>query len=325
MKLRKQSQVQRYICLGGALAVAMMAVCGMACRLGRWLPLSRREPVSLAAGSFNQPSSGFFSSPPARRVINAAISTYGGMRNWRATEGLELEMVWKTYEGTRVIEDPALVQMATTPAPQIRIHYSKIDQVLALGDKGPWAMVRGQPDQSPSIVERAHYTAATMSFFLSLPFYLKDRGVVVRGVETKNWGGQVFDAVTVGFQGGSYPWRADMMTLWFRRPTSVLERCFFVSTGKGSGFDPPPNYRWITWENHTPLNGIPLARRWSFFRAESDGTMKEKLFDIEVTSAMGNRSFLPVLFREPVIEPRIQRLPLVGGEKVIPVPISPKP
>lgn len=234
-------------------------------------------------------------------------------------------MVWKTYEGARIVEDPALVQIATTAQPQIRVHYSKLDQVIALGDKGPWAMLRGQPDRNASIVDRAHYTAATIQFFLSLPFNLKDRGIVIRGAETKIYGGQVFDTVTMGFRGGSYPWQADAMTLWFQRPNALLVRCFWVSTAKGSDIGPPPNYLMITWENHVSLSDIPLARRWSFFRAESDGTMKEKRFDIEVTSAVANRSFMPVLFREPVIEPRIQRLPVVGGEKTTPTLPTPTP
>jgi len=229
-----------------------------------------------------------------------------------------METVRKTYEGPRVIEDPSLVQLATTAQPQIRIEYRKTDQVFSVGDRGPWAMMRGKVDENPSVVARARFIASSMQFFLSIPFDLDSRDIVIRGLETKSWGGRIFDAVTIGFRGGSYPWPGDVMTLWFQRPNSLLDRCFWTATGEGSEFGPPPNHIWITWEKHAPVDGVPLARVWSFYQAESDGTMKEKKFDLEITNAVGNRSFLPVLFRQPIIEPRVRRLPSVGGEKPTP-------
>jgi hypothetical protein len=321
--LNTRRPLRRTIILVVAAALAIVTGCATARNLGRRVlsPL-RKSPQPYQT----QPKglSGFFSLRAGQDVIKNAIATYGGMRNWKAIEGLELEMVWKTVEGARVVEDPALVQMATGSPPQIRIYYSKLDQTFALGDKGPWAMMRGQPDRSPGLVARAHYTTVMMNFFLSLPFSLYEGGAVIRDVETKTWGGQTYDAVTVGFQGGTYPWQADSMTLWFRRPNSVIERCLFISTAPGSDFGTPPNSLWVTWESHVPLNDIPLARRWSLFRAEKDGAMKEKLFDIEVSSAVANRSFLPVLFREPIIEPPVPRSPISGEKPTSPL-IIPKP
>jgi hypothetical protein len=305
-------------------ALAVLAGCGT---VRRFVRLPRVPFLSKpAASSRTAPERplGFFARRATQRFIKGAIKAYGGARNWRETEGLELDMVWKTVEGGRVVEDPALVQMAVGSPPRIRIYYSKIDQTFALGDRGAWAMMRQQPDRTPTLVDRARYTAVIMNFFLSLPFNLTDRGVVVRRLETKIWGGQTYDTLTLGFDKGAYPWRGDTMTLWFRRPTTVLERCLFISTAVGSAFGPPPNSLWITWENHVSLNGIPLPRRWSFFRAEADGAMKEKLFDIEVTNAAGNRSFLPVLFREPVIEPPIPRMPITI-EKTAPPLVTPTP
>jgi hypothetical protein len=312
---------KRRTCIVAVLAIGVMAAGATGCRLGRWSlsPFRRSGPPDPT-----RPKRSWFFSPSraAKKTVREAAKSYGGIRNWKAIEGLELEMVWKTTEGGRVVEDPALVQMATSSLPQIRIYYSKLDQTSALGDKSAWAMMRSQPDHSPPLVARAHFTSAMMQFFLSLPFNLNDRGVVVRDVETKAWGGPVYDTLRIGFQkGGTYPWPGDTMTLWLRRPTGMIERCFFVSTAQGSAFGPPPNYLWVTWENHTPLNSVPLARRWSFFRAEQDGTMKEKLFDIEVQNAAANRSFLPVLFREPIIEPPPPKSPLRGEKSTLPAVI----
>jgi hypothetical protein len=122
--------------------------------------------------------------------------------------------------------------------------------------------------------------------------------------------------VTIGFRGDTYPWPGGSMALWFRRPSSILDRCFFVSTAEGSSFGPPPNYLWILWEKHTPVEGTyQLPLRWSFFRSDNAGAMKEKLFDIDVANVRVNRTFMPVLFRKPIIEPVIQRLPSVGTER----------
>ena len=293
-------------------AIAIAAGCGVACaRLSR-LVLAPAEKLSQPFRHRSEQSRQVGSARAARRVIRYAIDTYGGKRAWKAREGLELDMTWKTYEGARIVEDPALVQIALSPQPQIRIYFSKLDRVFALGDQGPWVRLRGQADRDPDLVARAHHTAATMAFFLSLPFSLTEPGVVVRGTETKTWGGMNFDAVTIGFRGDGYPWQRDSMTLWFRRPNALLDRCFFASTAEGSAFGPPPNYLWVFWKDHVPMGGFPLARRWEFVRAESDGAMKEKLFDIDVTSAVANRSFLPVLFRQPIIDPRVRRLPGIG-------------
>jgi len=271
------------------------------------------------------PSGGALSPKAARRIIRRSIGAYGGRRSWLKHEGMELQMVWKTYAGARVVEDPALVQIAFGRPTRIRIHFTKIDQVLGLGDQGPWLYIRGKPEHTQNLLARAHFTTRLTAFLLSLPFNLDDPGVVVRGGEPKTWGGTVFDAVTIGFKAGSYPWPDDLVTVWFRRPDGIVDRCFFKATAEGTDLGPPPNYFWVRFADHTPVAGLPLARSWSFIRAESDGTMKEKLFDIVVESAVANRSFMPVLFREPIIEPVVRKLPMVGGGTATPLSPAPTP
>lgn len=313
--LKAQGPRRRSVYFLAVVAVAVTVCCATGCGWLRRLAGRPAEKPSRPRPHLLAPSGQARSSRAARKVVRQAIVTYGRGQAWKAREGLELEMTWKTYEAARVVDDPTLVQIALGPQPQIRIHLSKLDRVFALGDQGPWAMIRGRPDRDPGLVTRAHYRTATMAFFLSLPFNLNEPGVVVRDTETKAWGGANFDAVTIGFPEGRYPWPNDSMTLWFRRPNALLDRCFFVSTAAGSDLGPPPNYLWVFWKDHAPADGLPLARRWEFVRADRDGTMKEKLFDIEVTSVVAKRSFLPVMFREPVIEPRVRRLPTVGGRR----------
>jgi len=275
-----------------------------------------RQSVSDAAP---KPQTGSLSRRAASKIIREAIKAYGGRQAWMAREGIELETAWKSYEGGRVSEDPARVQILPGNPTRIRIHYTKLDQVFGFGDQGAWVTMHGQSDKNEQFVARARFTAKMLAFFLVLPFNLTEPDVVVHGGETLQWGGEMFDAVTIGFRsGGEWPWPGDSMTLWFRRPTHMLDRCFFVSTAGGTAFDQPgkspPNYVWIRWENLVPLDGVPTPRLWSFFRAEASGAMQDKLYDVEVTSAQGRLSFMPILFREPVIEPRVQRLPVVEGE-----------
>lgn len=315
-----------------ALALFTFALNGTACRRISQLALSPFKKSASPAP--RQPKRSFRLLPSwpswpswsVNPVIRQSLAAYGGKEAWKAREGVELEMVWKTFEGTRTVDDPALVQMVTGSPTQIRIHFSKLDQVFALGDAGPWVMLNGKPDDSPEFVARSHYTAATMAFFLSLPFSLTDPGVVIHETEAKTWGGDTFDVVTVGFRGSNYPWHDDTLALWFRRPSFLLDRCYFVSTASGSAFGPPPNYIWILWQEPTQLNGLQLARRWSFLRSDTTGAMKEKMFDIEVANAVPNRSFLPVLFRKPIIEPLVGPRPLIiPGTTPTPTPAVPQP
>jgi len=262
----------------------------------------------------------------ARSVVERAIAQSGGMANWRQLEGLELEMDWITYESGREVRNPGRVQMATTEAPRIRVHYTKLDQVFAAGDMGPWVMMRGKPDDNRDFIARAQFTAAMMRLFLALPFNLAERGVVLQKVEPVTWAGTDFDAVTVGFTpAAAYPFPRDTLTLWFNRTNGLLDRCFFVSTGEGSAFEgPPPHYLWIRWQDWRPVSGAPIAHRWEFFRSDAERNVLEKLFDVQVNSAAANRSFLPVLFRRPnVPSPVVKRVPVPAKRR--PGAPAPKP
>jgi hypothetical protein len=295
-------------------AVAIAAAGQMACgRLLRQAGDSLRAVHRPVTSRLAAPFGGSATSRQARTVIRQAVETYGGERAWADNQGLEMEATWKIYNvGGGVDERPALLQIVPGFQPQTRIHFSALDQVFGLGDQGPWVLLRDKPDRDPAFLQQAHFAAATMGFFLSIPHNLLSRGVVVQGVETTAWGGEVFDAVRIGFRGQSYPWPNDTMTIWFQRPSRRIDRCHFQSTAPNSGHGAPPNYLWVFWREHELIGSLPLARNWSFNRSDAEGALKEKLFDVEVKTAAANRAFMPVLFREPVIEPVIQRLPTVG-------------
>lgn len=310
------------LAVGAALAVSLVA--GSACSriVDGILGPARRLNVPIVGRG----SSAGGSSKAAEKIVRRAIAAYGGQKKWTNLEGLEARMVWKEYTGRRVDENPALVQLKTGSPPQIRIHFEKLDHVYGLSDQAAWVTIRDEPDRNPEFVAQARYTCTVLAFLLSLPFNLTDPGVVLQGAETKIFAGTIYDVVTVGFTGGGHPWPDDTMQLWFRQGDSRLDRCFFLSTAKESGFGPPPNYLLIQWRNHSMEAGIPMARTWSYNRAEPDGTMKERLFDIEVESVLTKRSFLPVLFREPrVAPPPMRRGPLTPGRSPTTPPITPTP
>ncbi|MCX8037227.1 MAG: hypothetical protein N3D11_09335 [Candidatus Sumerlaeia bacterium] len=313
-----------------AAGVLAVALCGLlACRLpqGRlagFLGARQAAPDSAQTAEETSPTAyvkmpllpGWLHFSKGGALIRQSIEAYGGSKAAAALrEGLEIEAVWKTPEADRVAEDPALIQMVVGPPMRIRIHFTKVDQVFAAGDQGPWVMMGGKGDKSPEFVGRAQFTAAMMAFFLSLPFNLKDPGVVIRDVTTRTYAGDTFDIATVIFHGGDYPYPDDVMMLWFKRPTYLLDRCFWVSTAPHSSFGPPPNYVWIFWQNHGRVRDVMVARRWSFVRSEASGALRDKMFDIEINDAIANRAFLPVLFRQPIIEPVVQRV-TVGKEKI---------
>lgn len=318
--VRERSMMRK---VGPPAVVAAAVAIAMACaRLGDIASAPGRvlaRVVPFAGGRASQSGS----AKDARKVIGQAIRAGGGLRAWKALEGLEFQMTIETYEGGRVTKDPALVQMAIGGPRQIRIHYSKVDQTFGLGDQGPWALLRGNPDRNPVFVARAHFTTVLMNFMISAPFNLAEKWVLPQSVEQRVWGGDVFDAVTVGFRRDGYPWPGDSMTLWFKRPDLRLDRCFFVSTAEGTAFGRPPNYLWIFWRDYQRLDGIPFASRWSFYRSDDRQKLGERLFDMVVERAFTHRSFLPVLFREPIIEPRIRRLPAVRRPTTTSLPIIP--
>ena len=262
------------------------------------------------------------SSRAGERIVRRAIEAYGGRRYWERLEGVELKMVWKEYVGGQVDENPALVQLRPGSPPQLRIHFEKLDHVYGLGDQDAWVTIRGEPDRNPDFVAQAKYTCTVLSFLLSLPFNLTDPGLIIRSAESRPFAGAIYDVVTIGFTGAGYPWPDDTLQLWLHQANARLDRCFLISTAESSGFGPPPNYILIQWSNHSQEAGVPLPRTWSYFRAEPDGTLKEKMFDIEVESALGNRSFMPVLFRLPeVAPPPVRRTtPAVGPQ---PAPARP--
>lgn len=260
------------------------------------------------------------SSREGERIVRRAIIAYGGERNWANLEGYELRMIWKKYDGGRVIENPARVQLKLGVPPQIRIQFEKLNQVHGLGDQGGWVTIRDQPDRNPEFLAQARFTCTILAFFLSLPFNLTDPGVVIQHAETKVYAGTIYDVVTVGFTGAGHPWPDDTMQLWLRQADSRIDRCFFISTAKDSGFDEPPDllpphYLLIQWQNHSLEAGVPLPKLWSYHRAEKDGTMKKKLFDIEVESVLSRRSFMPVLFREPKITAPSPKKPGLGADR----------
>lgn len=262
------------------------------------------------------------SSRKAKKVIRRTIKAHRAERRWKARDGMEIDAVWKTVMTATVVdENPALIQMTLGPEPRVRINYTKVDHTYGYGDMGAWAMYVDEPARDEPALQRATYTTKMTAFLFSLPAVLTAEGVKVINVQEQQWAGKTFDLLTIGFKDDRLMWAGDTLTLWVDRSSGLLQRCFWNSTGEGSAFGPPPNYIWIEWSDYQPVDGVPLARKWTFFRADATGSRREGLFDLEIEGALANRMYMPILFREPIVEPNIPQLPKVGtgrGPAIVP-------
>jgi hypothetical protein len=300
-------QITLRLLAAGLLLVATWTACG---RLRRMVA----DPAAWLAGDDTAASTATadLQTQPTGPVVRKAIDSYGGESLWNRIEGLEFEMDWITVSGGREVTDPGIVQMANSRTPQIRITYTKRESIVGLGDSGPWVMLRGKLDDNAEFIQQGHYSAALYHFLLSLPFILRQRGVQYIDSLPVTWAGTLFDAVTVGFKpGGFYPWPKDRFSIWFNRNTGRIDRIFFLSTAEGSAFGPPPNYLWIDFKDYALREGLPVAQRWEFYRADEQRNRLDRLFDVHVRGAVINRSYLPVLFRPPLVAPIVKATPIL--------------
>ena len=188
--------------------------------------------------------------PKAVAVAEKVMETLGGAEAWKATRFLRFDFA-VDREGKTVMSRAHTWDRRTG-----RYRVEATDEngravvvLMSLWTKEGAAWVGGEPvsgDALAKLLESGHAWWVNDSYWLLMPYKMRDKGVILSyvGLEAKQ--GRTWDKVLLTFEGvGLTP--QDRYWVFVNRATGLVDRWEFVLKGADT---PPVPFTWTGWEKH---------------------------------------------------------------------------
>lgn len=242
-------------------------------------PAAPSQPQPPAAQSPpNPPTVGVTSDPMAVAVADATLAAMGGQAAWDGTHFLRFTFAgrrthyWDKWTGRHRLEGKTKEGES----------YVVLDNVNSRQGK---AYIDGKPvtgDKGAKLLEGSYGAWINDTYWLLMPYKLKDPGVNLSYGGQKQIDGKSYDEVNltfgpVGLTPGDHYWA------WFNRDTHLMDRWAYLLQDQPR--DAAPTV-WL-WQGWQPYGNIKLAPH----RVQADGQRKLELSDILVAVTMPDAVF----------------------------------
>ena len=132
-----------------------------------------------------------------------------------------------------------------------------VTAIFTLKDKKGKSFTDGIVDTDPTnianIVQMGYERWVNDTYWIIMPFKLRDPGTHLKYLRMQKRGGQVYDVLQLSFDRGVGLTSGDRYTLYVNRSTHLLDKWDMMLEGK----KPPPSTS--TWEQWTPIGPVKLA------------------------------------------------------------------
>lgn len=257
-----------------------------------WL---RRAALAVVALAVVGAGVWFVQGPYAGQALLAeAVDAAGGMASWEAVEGGTFTRVHTVFD-----EDEQPVRVVTErhafglgDGGGIVMQTSAGDAVARIGRDGTgyWATLNGEPvDPEPLAHEmdmmcESDECTPTCSMELafyrfSMPFKLTDPGVVPTHGGSAMLAGRPVSLLHVGFKEGV---GNDRWTLYVDDETKLIRKIDYFENADLDAIDTPPQE--IYWSDHRAENGVVLAHRQTYYRANGTKLEEYDIRDVDLAS-----------------------------------------
>jgi hypothetical protein len=183
-------------------------------------------------------------------VADRVVAALGGPAAWEATRFVRFDFAgrrrhwWDRYDGRHRIE-------GTT---QQNEPYVVLHNVQTREGK---AWLNGQPvegDRAKEMLENAYGAWVNDTYWLLMPFKMKDPGVVLASEGEEQVNGSTYDKVRMSFEGvGLTP--QDRYWVYVDRASGLIDRWAYVLQGQSP---PPTIWIWKDWQSYGRIKLSPL-------------------------------------------------------------------
>ncbi len=251
-------------------------------------PAAPATPAPAPAPIPNPPTMGGTSDPQAIAVADAALAAMGGKAAWDGTHYLRFTFagrrthVWDKWTGRHRLEGKTKDNESYVVLDNINTHQGAayIDGKLVEGERGS------------KMVEGSYGAWVNDTYWLLMPYKLRDSGVNLTWVGKQQLDGKDYDEISlsfgvVGLTPGDHYWA------WFNHDTHLMERWAYLLQDQPRDAAPTV-WLWQGWQRY---GNIMLAPH----RVQPDGQRKLELSDIVVAAAVPD-----AVFTSPAPAPPIQ-------------------
>jgi hypothetical protein len=248
-----------------------------------------------AAAAPNPPTEGGVSDPKAVAVADATLAAMGGQAAWDGTHYIRFTFAgrrthfWDKWTGRHRLEGKTKENES----------YVVLDNV---NTKQGTAYIDGKPvegEKGAKMVENSYGAWVNDTYWLLMPYKLKDSGVNLSYVGPQQVDGKSYDEIgltfgRVGLTPGDHYWA------WFNSDTHLMERLAYLLQDQPRDAAPTV-WLWQGWQRHGRIMLAP-------HRVQPDGQKKLELTDILVASTVPD-----TVFTSPAPVPPIQPEPAGGS------------
>jgi hypothetical protein len=236
------------------------------------------SPAAVNPPTVNPPTTGVSSDPKAVAVADATLAAMGGQAGWDGTHYLRFTFAgrrthyWDKWTGRHRLEGKTKENEAYVVLDNVNTHQG----TAYVGGKA----VEG--DKGAKMVENSYAAWINDTYWLLMPYKLKDSGVNLSYVGEQHLDGKDYDEIGLTFGPvGLTP--GDHYFAWFNRSTHLMDRWAYLLQDQPR--DAAPTV-WL-WQGWQRFGQIMLAPH----RVQPDGQKKLELSDILVAATLPDAVF----------------------------------
>jgi hypothetical protein len=258
--------------------LAALLAAPLAAVLAAQAPAGGAAGSSTAAPALNPPTAGGTSDPKALAVADATLAAMGGQAAWDGTHYLRFTFAgrrthtWDKWTGRHRLEGKTKENES----------YVVLDNV---NTKQGTAYVDGKPvegEKGAKLVESSLAAWVNDTYWLLMPYKLKDPGVNLSYVGQRQIDGKDYDEIGLTFGPvGLTP--GDHYSAWFNRDTHLMDRWAYLLQDQPRDAAPTV-WLWQGWQRYGRIMLAP-------HRVQPDGKKKLELTDILVAATVPDAVF----------------------------------
>jgi len=160
--------------------------------------------------------------------------------------------------------------------------------------------------QMPDTLERpgSRFDIFTWTYFFALPFKLDDPGTIWNDVEFKELEGKEYDSKKLTFEDGTGDSSLDWYIVYSDPESQLIHSAAYIVTMYSSQEEAEVDPHAIVYEDYQEVDGIPIARKWTFWGWRENEGLTDQLGSATVSNIRFS-DLDPVLFQAPESAKRV--------------------
>lgn len=223
----------------------------------------------------------------AIQIADQVIAAMGGARTWESTRFLKFtflvrqgdkKLSVRTHHWDKAAQRSRMEGPTRDGKPMVAV----VDHVSKQGQASVDGQLLFEADAA-RYVDMAYKNLINDSYWLFMPFKLKDPGVRLRYEGEVKAGPVTYDRIVVTFQDGTGLTSKDRYTLYVNRKDHMIERWSYVLEGQGASASPTA-WQWVDW---TTVGGLKVSTR----RTQDGGEVDIVLEDVQIFDTLPDTVF----------------------------------